>query len=92
MSAFDESPSGESPTSKPSEAVAGYLAALAIFVALIGLAWHPLRLIGPAIVVSLVAAAMGGRHERLTFAAVLIVAACFFFGLMIAVVTSRALW
>jgi hypothetical protein len=87
MSAIDE------PTAaRPSEAVAGFLAALAIFIALIGLAWHPLRLIGPAIVVSLVAAAMGGRHQRLTFAAVMVVAACFFFGMMIAVVTSRALW
>ena len=75
-----------------SESVAGFLAALAIFVSLIGVAWHPLRLIGPAIVVSLVAAAMGGRHQRLAFAAVLTVAACFFFGLMLAVVTSHPLW
>jgi hypothetical protein len=82
---------GETPA-RPSETVAGYLAALAIFVALIGLAWHPLRLIGPAIVVSMLAAAMGGRHQRLAFAAVMIVAACFFFGLLIAVVTSRSLW
>jgi hypothetical protein len=35
---------------------------------------------------------MGGRHQRLSFAAVLIVAASFFFGLMIAVITSRPLW
>ena len=75
-----------------SESVAGFLAALAIFVALIGVAWHPLRLIGPAVVVSLVAAAMGGRHQRLAFAAVLTVAACFFFGLMLAVITSHPLW
>jgi hypothetical protein len=76
----------------PADAVAGFLAALAIFIALIGLAWHPLRLIGPAIVVSLVAAAMGGRNRRLPFAAVMIVTACFFFGMMIAVITSRSLW
>lgn len=78
--------------SRPSESVAGFLAALAIFVALIGVAWHPLRLIAPAIIVSLVAAAMGGRHQRLAFAAVLTVGACFFFGMMIAVITSRPLW
>ena len=75
-----------------SESVAGFLAALAIFVALIGVAWHPLRLIGPAVVVSLVAAAMGGRHQRLAFAAVLTVAVCFFLGLMLAVITSHPLW
>lgn len=75
-----------------SDSVAGFLAALAIFVSLIGLAWHPLRLIAPAVIVSLVAAAMGGRHQRLAFAAVMTVAACFFLGLMIAVITSHPLW
>ncbi len=78
--------------SRPSETVAGYLAALAIFIALIGLAWHPLRLILPAIVVSMIAAAMGGRHQRLAFAAVIVVAFCFFLGMVIAVITQRPLW
>jgi hypothetical protein len=78
--------------SRPSETVAGYLAALAIFIALIGLAWHPLRLILPAIVVSMIAAAMGGRHQRLAFAAVIVVAFCFFLGLVISVITQRPLW
>ncbi len=77
---------------RPSETVAGFLAALAIFIGLIGVAWHPLRLISPAIIVSLVAAAMGGRHQRLAFTAVMTVAACFFLGMMIAVITSRPLW
>jgi hypothetical protein len=86
VSTVDET--GESPR----ELVADFLAALAIFAALISLAWHPLRLLAPAIVISLVAAGMGGRSRWLTFAGVLIVAACFFFGLMIAVVTSRSLW
>jgi hypothetical protein len=78
--------------SRPSEAVAGYLAALAIFIALIGLAWHPLRLILPAVVVSMIAAAMGGRHQRLAFAAVIVVAFCFFLGMVISVITQRPLW
>jgi hypothetical protein len=78
--------------SRPSETVAGFLASLAIFVSLISLAWHPLRLILPAVLVALVAAAIGGRHQRLAFAAVMIAAACFFLGMTIAVVTSRALW
>ena len=71
--------------SRPSDSIAGYLAAMSIFICLIGLAWHPLRLILPGIVVAMVAAGMGGRHQRLAFAAVLIAAACFFFGMMIAV-------
>jgi hypothetical protein len=77
---------------RASETVAGYLASVSIFISLIGLAWHPLRLILPSVVVALIAAAMGGRHNRLAFAAVMISAACFFFGMTIAVVTSRALW
>ena len=36
-----------SPHRAPSETVAGFLAAMAIFICLIGLAWHPLRLILP---------------------------------------------
>ena len=47
---------------------------MSIFICLIGLAWHPLRLILPGIVVAMVAAGMGGRHQRLAFAAVLIAA------------------
>jgi hypothetical protein len=77
---------------RPSETVAGFLAAMAIFACLIGLAWHPLRVIGPGIVLALIAAGMGGRHQRLAFAAVLVAAACFFLGMMIAVVTERPLW
>ena len=65
---------------------------MAIFICLIGLAWHPLRLILPGIIIAMVAAGIGGRHRKLAFAAVMIAAACFFFGMMIAVITSRPLW
>jgi len=77
---------------RPAETVAGFLAAMAIFVCLIGLAWHPLRLIGPGIVLALIAAGIGGRHARLASAAVAVGAFCFFLGMVIAVVTSRPLW
>ena len=77
---------------RTADTVAGFLAAMSIFICLIGLAWHPLRLILPGILIAMIAAGIGGRFQRLAFAAVLIAAACFFFGLMIAVITSRALW
>jgi hypothetical protein len=77
---------------RPSETIAGFLAAIAIFAALIGIAWHPLRLVPFAMVLSLVAAAMGGRHSRLAFAAAMISAASFFLGLAIAVVAQTPLW
>jgi hypothetical protein len=82
----------ESDRSRPTDIVAGYLAAMAIFICLIGLAWHPLRLILPGIVVAMIAAGMGGRHQRLAFAAVSIAAACFFLGMIITVLTERPLW
>jgi hypothetical protein len=77
---------------RPSETVAGFLAAIAIFASLIALAWHPLRLVPFAMILSLIAAGMGGRHQRLAFAAAMISAACFFLGMTIAVVARTPLW
>jgi len=74
------------------EVVAGYLAALSIFASVIGLAWHPLRLDLPAVVLALVAAGMGGRENRLARAAVVIAALAFFLGMAIAVAGSRPLF
>ena len=78
--------------SRPSETVAGYLASLAIFASLISLAWHPIRLLAPAMLVALISAGMTGRGRRLPLIAVLTVAVCFFLGMMITVITGRALW
>lgn len=77
---------------RTSETVAGFLAAIAIFVSLVGLAWHPLRLILPSLAIALVAAGMGAGKGRLQFAAVFICAACLFFGFTIAVAFSKPLW
>jgi hypothetical protein len=77
---------------RSSETVAGFLSAVAIFVSLVGLAWHPLRLILPSLAVALIASGMGGGKGRLQLAAVLICTFCLFFGLTIAVVASKPLW
>jgi hypothetical protein len=77
---------------RTTETVAGFLAAMSIAVCLIGIVWHPIRLIVPGILIALVAAGMGGRHHRLAFAAVMIGALSFFLGMTVAVVTSRPLW
>jgi len=74
------------------ETVAGYLSSIAIFVAVIGLAWHPIRLIVPAGAVALVAAGMAGPGRRLQLAAVIVCTVCFFLGMTIAVATSSPLW
>jgi hypothetical protein len=82
----------EGATRRPSETVAGFLAAMAIFMSIIGIAWHPLRLILPSTAIALVAAGMAGPGRSLPRAAVLICAVCLFFGFTVAVVTSHALW
>ena len=78
--------------SHTTELVAGYLAAFSIFASVIALAWHPLRLLGPSMLIALIAAGMVGRGRRLQFVAVLISAVCFFLAMTISVVTGRALW
>ena len=77
---------------RTSETVAGYLSSIAIFISLVGLAWHPLRLILPALAIALIASGMGNGKGRLQFAAVIICGACLFFGLTIAVALSKPLW
>jgi hypothetical protein len=77
---------------RSAETVAGFLSALAIFVSLIGIAWHPLRLILPSLAIALIASAMGAGKGRLQLAAVLICTACLFLGFTVAVITSHTLW
>jgi hypothetical protein len=78
--------------SRPAETIAGLLAAIAIFVSLTGAVYRPLRLIPLAILLSLVALAIGGRHERLAGYAVMTGAVCFVVGMAAAVITSNPLW
>jgi hypothetical protein len=77
---------------RTSETVAGFLSAIAIFMSLVGVAWHPIRLILPSLAIALVASGMGAGKGRLQLAAVLICTVCLFFGFTIAVVTSHPLW
>jgi hypothetical protein len=77
---------------RPAETVAGFLAAAAIFVSLTGIAYRPLRLIPLAILLALVAVAIGGRHARLATYAVYVGAASFAVGMAAAVITSNPLW
>jgi hypothetical protein len=77
---------------RPGETVAGFLASAAVFVSALGLAYRPLRLVPFAILLALVASAIGGRHTRLATLATYVGAACFVLGLAFAVVTSHPLW
>jgi hypothetical protein len=75
-----------------SATVSGFLASFAIFAAVIGIAWHPLRLIPMALLLALIAAGMRGRSGGLPQAALAIAAVSFFLGMTVAVATQNPLW
>ena len=77
---------------RPAETLAGFLAAAAIFLSLVGVAYRPLRMVPFAILLSLIAVGIGGRSERLAAYAAATGAACFAIGLAVAVITSHPLW
>ena len=77
---------------RPAETIAGFLAATSIFVSVTGIAYRPLRLIPLALVLALIATAIGGRAQRLATWAVAIGAVSFAVGMSAAVVTSNPLW
>jgi hypothetical protein len=74
------------------EAVAGFLAAAAIFVSLMGIAYRPARLVPVAILLALVAAGIGGRSARLATFAVAVGAVSFAVGMTLAVLTGHPLY
>ena len=77
---------------RASHAVAGYLAAAALFVGLIGIVYKPGQVGVGAIFVALIAAAMGGPQRRLAAAALVIATASWIVGMTVAVLLDRPLW
>jgi hypothetical protein len=77
---------------RPADTVAGFLATAALFAGLLSIVYRPAR-IGPvALVVALIAVAMGGRHERLAAWAVATVTVGWILGMIVAVLTEKPLW
>ena len=74
------------------ESVAGILAAAAIFVGFLELAYRPFRLAPAALLVALVAAVMSRQQQRLIGLAVGVILVCFVVGASIAVWLSRPLY
>lgn len=77
---------------RPIETLAGYVAAAAIAVALLGIPYRPTRLALPALLIALACVIVGGKHHRLATWAVWIASASWFIGMAIAVVTKHAIW
>ena len=78
--------------SRPAETVAGLLASFSIFFSLIGVAYRPARVIPAAILLALLATAMGGRHYRLGAIAAGVGALCFAVGMAVAVITGNPIY
>jgi hypothetical protein len=77
---------------RPGEVIAGLLATLSILASAVGLARHPVRLTAFAIVLALIAAGMGGRHQKLAAFAVAFGGACFIVGTFLAIVTRHPIF
>ena len=77
---------------RPADAISGFLAAAAIFVSLMGIAYRPARVVPVAILLALVAAGIGGRNGRLAALAVGVAAASFAVGMAVAVLTGHPLY
>lgn len=76
----------------PADAVAGLLAATAMFTSLIGIAYRPVRIVPFAVLIALIAVGMSKRHERLGQLALAVSAASFVAGMILAVVTRNPLY
>ncbi len=72
--------------------IAGLLAAAALFVALLALAYHPLVVSVAAFLLGLIAAGISRHHERLAGIALAVAGVCFIAGMAIAVTTHNSLW
>jgi hypothetical protein len=78
---------------RPSEVVAGFLAALAMVGGLVAAIERPVMVGLIAIFISFVGAALAGpRNERLAAAGVTVASLGFLTGMIVSVITSRPLW
>jgi hypothetical protein len=77
---------------RPSETVAGLLATIAIFGSVVALIYRPVRITPFTILLSLVAAGIGGRHQRLAAVALGVSGACFIVGTFFAIVTNHPIF
>ncbi len=74
------------------EAVAGLLAAAALFLGALELVYRPFRLAPVALLLALVATVMSRRHQRLTSIAIAVIGVCFVVGASLQVITHHPLY
>jgi hypothetical protein len=79
-------------SSGTAETIASFLAALSIFASCIAVAYRPGRVIPFAVLLALLAAAIGGRASRLAAWAIAIGGVCFVVGMGVAVLTDNPIF
>lgn len=77
---------------RPAEAVAGLLAAAALFLGFLELAYRPFRLAPAAVVLLLVATVMSQRQQRLIGIGFAVVGICFVLGAALQVLAKHPLF
>jgi membrane-bound ClpP family serine protease len=77
---------------RPAESVAGILAAAALFIGFLELAYRPFRLAPAAVILLLVATVMSERQQRLIGIAFAVVGVCFVIGAALQVLTKHPLY
>jgi hypothetical protein len=74
------------------DTIAGFLATIALVAGLFSIVYRPARIGPAALVVALIAVAMGGRNERLATWAVAAVTVGWVVGMIVAVLTENPLY
>jgi hypothetical protein len=77
---------------RPADTVAGLLSTIAIFGSLVTLDYRPVRITPFTILIALIAAGIGGRHQRLAAAALAISGVCFIVGTFFAIITNHPIF
>lgn len=77
---------------RPAEAVAGFLAAAAIFLGFMELVYRPFRLAPVALVLALIATMMSREQQRLVAFAIAVIGICFVVGAAIQVTLNHPIF
>jgi hypothetical protein len=77
---------------RPAEAVAGILAAGALFLGALELAYRPFRLAPVALILALIATVMSREQQRLIALAIAVIGICFVVGAALQVLTHHPLF
>jgi hypothetical protein len=77
---------------RPTEAVAGLLAAGALFLGALELAYRPFRLAPVALILALIATVMSRDQQRLIGLAIAVIGICFVIGAALQVLTHHPLY